>query len=43
MWNTFLSPLLRKLRLLLVLNLIKYRIQEKKEIKVKKNVKKISA
>ena len=43
MWNTFLYPLLRKVCLLLVLNLIKYRIKEKKEIKVKKSIKKMSA
>ena len=35
-------PLLRKWPLLLVLNLIKWRINENKEIKIKKNIKKIS-
>ena len=42
-WNFFLSSLLRKWRLLLKLNPIKSRIKENKEIKVKKNIKKISA
>ena len=42
-WNSFLSSLLRKWRLLLKLNPIKSRIKENKEIKVKKNIKKISA
>ena len=38
-----LSFYVRKWRLLLVLNLTKYKIQENKEKKVKKNIKKISA
>ena len=42
-WNSFLSSLLRKWRLLLKFNPIKSRIKENKEIKVKKNIKKISA
>ena len=37
MWNTFLSPLLRKLSLLFVINSY-IELKKKKEIKVKKNI-----
>ena len=39
----FLSPLLKKWSLLLVLNLIKQRTEENKETKVNKNIEKTSA
>ena len=41
--DTGVSIYVRKWRLLLVLNLTKQKIKEKKEIKVKNNIKKISA